>query len=370
MNRRFALARLGALASVAVGTAQMAGCAPVRRARDRDAMPLPSLVAPPDPPQALVAALRQAGSSAPALLALGEIHDNAVQHSLRLRWLELLLERGGRFGVAMEQLDAAHQDRIDALRAADARAGTPTDARALAQAGGFSFDGWDWRFYEPVIAWALRRGLPLIGANLANAQTASIARGQPHALAQAQPAGWRDADESRQQREIAEAHCGVLPASVLPAMARAQRARDATMAQALQRARVAHRMPVVLLAGNGHVRRDLGVPRYLADSGPAGAMLTVGFVERPVAGVDARAAGGPSPGPAQSPLPNSSPDSPAGAAASTRDAPPSLDDDPAGLYDWRVLTAPQPRPDPCAGLRERMGSGGRALIDRSRPVGQ
>ena len=339
MNRRLALARLGALATVAVGAAQMAGCALVRRARD--AAPLPALVAPPDPPQALVAALRQAGSGPPALLGLGEIHDNAVQHSLRLHWLERLLERGGRFAVAMEQLDAAHQDRIDALRAADARSGTPTEARALAQAGGFSFDGWDWHFYEPVIAWALRRGLPLIGANLANAQTAGIARGQPHALAQAQPAGWRDADESGQQREIAQAHCGVLPVSILPAMARAQRARDATMAQALLRARSTHRMPVVLLAGNGHVRRDLGVPRYLDGSGPAGAMLTVGFVERTAA-----------------------------LSASARDAAPSLGDDPAGLYDWRVLTAPQPRPDPCAGLRERMGSGGRALIDRSRPVGQ
>lgn len=142
MNRRFALARLGALATVAVGAAQMAGCAPVRRARD--AAPLPALVAPPNPPQALVAALRQAAGP-PALLGLGEIHNNAVQHSLRLHWLERLLERGGRFAVAMEQLDAAHQDRIDALRAADAHSGTLTEARTLAQAGGFSFDGWDWQ---------------------------------------------------------------------------------------------------------------------------------------------------------------------------------------------------------------------------------
>jgi len=185
-----------------------------------------------------------------------------------------------------------------------------------------------------VIAWALRHGLPVLGANLANAQTASIARGQPHELAQAQPAGWTDSDESSQRREISDAHCGVLPASVVPAMARAQRARDATMAGALQRALVAHRLPVVLLAGNGHVRRDLGVPRYLTGSGHAGPLLTVGFIERPASSA------------------------------------PTVTADPSGLYDWRVLTAAQARPDPCVGLRERMGSRGRALIDRAPPVGQ
>ena len=341
MNRRSALARFGVLASVAGGAAQLSACA--RAPRTGDGLPGSgqSPAAPPDPPSALVAAMRPARTDPPAVLALGEVHDNPVQHALRLRWLEVLLERGGRFAVAMEQLDAAHQDRIDALRADNVRTGTRTDARALAQAGGFSFDGWDWRFYEPVIAWALRERLPLIGANLANAQTASIARGQPHELTQARPARWSDSDETRQQREIAEAHCGVLPASILPAMARAQRARDLTMARALQRALAAHRMPVVLLAGNGHVRRDLGVPRYLADSGHTGVVLSVGFVERPLAEADA------------------------GASAA-----PSVGYDPAGHYDWRVLTAPQPRPDPCAGLRERMGSGRRALIDRARPVGQ
>ena len=338
MNRRHALTRFGALACLAGTGAQLAACAAAPR--PREASSFPTGMAPPGPPHALLAASRPTGTNSSAVLALGEIHDNAVQHSLRLRWLQILHERGGRFCVAMEQLDAARQDPIDAVRAASARTGAPVDARTLAQAGGFSFDGWDWVLYEPVIAWALRQGLPVIGANLANAQTAAIARNQPHELAQARPADWSDSDETRQQREIGEAHCGVLPGSILPAMARAQRARDATMAQAVLRALAAHRLPVVLLAGNGHVRRDLGVPRYLAERGHTGAVLSVGFVERPLA---------PEVG---------------------RDTAPSLVDDPAGHYDWLVLTDAQPRPDPCAGLRGRMGSGGRALIDRARPVGQ
>ncbi|MEO6031952.1 MAG: ChaN family lipoprotein [Burkholderiaceae bacterium] len=58
-------------------------------------------------------------------------------------------------------------------------------------------------------------------------------------------------------------------------MARAQMARDAVMADQVRR----HAgRGVVLLAGNGHVRRDLGVPRWLADIAPE-RVLTVGFVE-------------------------------------------------------------------------------------------
>jgi uncharacterized iron-regulated protein len=88
-------------------------------------------------------------------------------------------------------------------------------------------------------------------------------------------AAWREA----QQREIASGHCNALPASLLPGMARAQFARDAVMAEALRR----HASRgAVLLAGNGHVRRDLGVPRWLAGLDPA-RLWSVGFIEQDAA---------------------------------------------------------------------------------------
>jgi hypothetical protein len=110
-----------------------------------------------------------------------------------------------------------------------------------------------------------------------------------------------------------------MPAAALAPMARAQRARDAAMARALVEATRIHRMPVVLLAGNGHVRRDLGVPRFLGVAGHPGRTLAVGFVED--------AAGRGEPGP-----------------------------DPQGLYDWRVALPAIARPDPCESLRERFRS--------------
>jgi hypothetical protein len=58
-------------------------------------------------------------------------------------------------------------------------------------------------------------------------------------------------------------------------MARAQFARDAVMAGMLREHASGG---AVLLAGNGHVRRDLGVPRWLGGVAP-GRLLSVGFVE-------------------------------------------------------------------------------------------
>jgi len=83
-------------------------------------------------------------------------------------------------------------------------------------------------------------------------------------------AAWQAGQES----EIDAGHCHALPAEVWPRMARAQYARDAFMAHML-RERASR--GAVLLAGNGHARRDFGVPRWLALD-PA-RVLSVGFLE-------------------------------------------------------------------------------------------
>jgi len=78
-----------------------------------------------------------------------------------------------------------------------------------------------------------------------------------------------------QERAVDVGHCGALPPALLPRMAEAQLARDAVMAAVL---REHADNGVVLLAGDGHVRRDLGVPRWLAGVA-AERILSVGFIE-------------------------------------------------------------------------------------------
>jgi uncharacterized iron-regulated protein len=53
-----------------------------------------------------------------------------------------------------------------------------------------------------------------------------------------------------------------------------QRATDVSMAQALL-----DRVPSLLVAGNGHVRKDYGVPQVLSATMPTLRVTAIGFVE-------------------------------------------------------------------------------------------
>ena len=124
----------------------------------------------------------------------------------------------------------------------------------------------------------------------------------------AQPPAWTPAQEAALRQQIDEGHCGALPPSLLAPMAWAQRARDAALAASMVSAPAGAR--VVLIAGNGHVRRDTGVPHYL-QAAPTGGMVSIGFLERDVGG------------------------------ARVSESP----------YDEVWYTAPAERPDPCAAWR-------------------
>ncbi len=263
-----------------------------------------------EPSPAAVSAALVERMAAADLILIGELHDNVAMHRQRLAWLDLLADRVP-ITVAMEQFDADAQAALEAARA-EQRPGEPLPdrARRIAQAAGFRFDGWDWSLYGPVVELALRRDWPLVGANLSSAQTFAIARGQSHPLADRAPSAWGPQVEKAQSDAIEQGHCGLMPPSMLPPMVRAQRARDAQMAEALITARQGGRT-VVLLAGNGHVRRDVGVPLHLADMAGGARVLSVGLLE---------------PGEA-----------------------------PASPYDVIRVFPVQPRADPCRALRERFG---------------
>ncbi len=212
---------------------------------------------------------------------LGEVHDNPAGHRERLALLTRAVDAGWRPVIAMEQFDTDRQADIDR-----ARREAPRDAQHVIDLAAPARSGWDWSLYLPVIELALRYGLPLRAANLSGADTGKVVRGgyasvfdaaQLAALGLAQPI--EPSTQAAQEREIDAGHCGMLPAPLWPAMARAQFARDAVMAQVLREAGASG---AVLIAGNGHVRRDIGVARWLAPAEQV-RVVAIGFVEAPVA---------------------------------------------------------------------------------------
>lgn len=240
------------------------------------------------------------GDPAPhEFLLLGEVHDNPAGHAARLALLRERIEAGWAPAIAMEQFDRERQAELDtALRECQ-------DADCVIARAAPPKAGWQWPLYRPVIALALQHGLPLVAANLSRADASAVVKaGYAAALdAPTRSAFSLDAVPSGLQRAQEDAvqsgHCGQLPAAMLAPMARAQIARDVVMARAM----LAAGRDVVLVAGNGHVRRDIAVPHWLRRAGAA-RVRSVGFVE-----------------------------------AASRD------------YDATTLVAPVARPDPCAGLR-------------------
>ena len=181
------------------------------------------------------------------VLLLGEQHDAPAHQQLQRQAVQWLAARGALAALALEM---AEQGRSTAGLPRDASEADVQHALAWRDAG------WPWKTYRLVVMAAVRAGVPVLGANLPAARqreamrdAALDARLPPAALAE-------------QQQRVRDGHCGLLPESQIGPMTRVQIARDIAMADTVRAARQPGRT-VLLVAGNGHVHRALGVPLHL-----------------------------------------------------------------------------------------------------------
>ncbi len=219
------------------------------------------------------------------IVMLGEVHDNPEHHQQRATLLRQAVATGWRPAIAMEQFDRERQPDIER-----ARREKPHDARHVIQLAGSTADKargtWQWDFYLPFIELALEYNLPLVAANLSRADIGKIMKDGYASVFDAQSLQMLGLSkpvptdlQRAQELAIARGHCDALPPTMVPAMTRGQLARDAMMAAIVSQH--AHR-GVVLLAGNSHVNRDIGVPRWLNPVLLA-RTVAVGYLENPPA---------------------------------------------------------------------------------------
>jgi uncharacterized iron-regulated protein len=196
-------------------------------------------------------ALPPAGDSVPDAWLLGEQHDVTTHQLAHLHTIESLAARGELAAVVIEMAESGHSTAGLAPGASEADVRT-----ALA----WHDDEWPWKSYGPAVMAAVRAGVPVLGANLPRSDLRAAMKNT--ALDSA-----LSPDGLQIQRDaVREGHCGLLPESEIPGMARVQIARDRAMAQAVRSSAVPGRT-VVLLAGGRHVDEDWGVPKHLAGTG-------------------------------------------------------------------------------------------------------
>lgn len=191
--------------------------------------------------------------AAASRVLVGEQHDNPDHHALQRWLLQALDQQRPQGSLLLEMLEPAQQVKVDLVRQQDP---LPTD---LAKAIDWK-QGWEWKFYAPIVRQAFAEGYPLLSANLDRGEMAAVYRNPPRLSGSLSTA---PAVREALMTEVRDGHCGMLPQSQLPSMVAVQQQRDRRMAERL----LAAPAPSLLLAGGQHVRKDVGVPLHLLDLG-------------------------------------------------------------------------------------------------------
>lgn len=209
---------------------------------------------------------------------MGEIHTNPDHHRLQAEILQYMVDQGRRPAVVIEMISRAQQPVLEYFSA-----NPPNNADDIAKRLEWGKGGWpDFAMYKPLFEIALKNKLTLRAGNLEKSTVRRLGG----------RVGSKLSDDERSQlgldfpletetgkallKEIAAAHCNMLPETVLPLMVDIQRARDHVMASALLDP--ANKDGAVLIAGAGHTRLDWGVGA-LIDNGAPNRVLSLAFME-------------------------------------------------------------------------------------------
>lgn len=200
------------------------------------------------------------------VVLLGELHDNPRHHALRGQLIARIA--GVRTTVVAEHLPAPSKVVLGESMLADL------------EAAGFSAEGWGWPLHQSLFDGIRSLGLPVVGGNLPQGFSKQLMMKGEGALMPPLDKAYRQSalteDALRKlDADLVSGHCGKLPERYLAPMRLVQRATDISMANAL----LDHR-PSVLVAGNGHVRKDYGVPQVINALAPSLKISAVGFYER------------------------------------------------------------------------------------------
>lgn len=181
------------------------------------------------------------------VLLVGEQHDAAEHQHIEQEVISALAARGLLVAVALEMADAG------ASTAALKPSATEEQVRRALQ---WDHKGWPWRAYGPAVMTAVRAGVPVLGGNLPRADISATMADSRYDTRLSGPA------LKAQQQKIRLGHCLLLPEQQITPMTRIQIAKDISMAHTLEQLVVPGKT-VVLLTGNGHADRLLGVPQHL-----------------------------------------------------------------------------------------------------------
>jgi len=257
--------------------------------------------------------------AAHSIILLGEFHDNAHHHRARARLIEALGQAHKSqepFQLVVEQL------AMGSSVSPNTKVSTEALLAQLKEAG-FQDKAWGWPLHEPVFRAAFSQGMAVHGGNLVPGQSMKLFQQGESALPEKlqgllAKASLPAPNLQALDKALVDGHCGQLPDAMLEPMRLVQRATDLSLLVAATEHKAA-----IVIAGNGHVRKDFGIPSLLPALKTSPKLVTVGFLE-------------------------SDPSAKAGQSGSTASNGQARH---WAVYDYVWLTPPADREDPCKGFQ-------------------
>lgn len=205
------------------------------------------------------------------VVILGETHDNPRHHAVQAEAIEAISPSAVVWEMVTEE---------GAQRLAQTAASDPDELSRILR---WAESGWPpLSMYYPVFK---ATTAPVYGAMVPRkAARAALERGAATTLgADAALYGLTvplpaEEQAAREADQLA-AHCNAMPAEVLPQLVAIQRLRDAVLTRAILRAVDETGGPVVVITGNGHARKDRGVPTFLSRMRPGVRVFALGQSE-------------------------------------------------------------------------------------------
>lgn len=190
-------------------------------------------------------------------IILGEYHDSTPQHRLASQLLQDLHKERPQGSLLLEMLTIDQQPAIDKAYS------SPQTVDKLPKALNWQ-RSWDWNLYGQIVAQPFLLNYPLVATNLTKAEVKTLMQG-------AEPLkgylSTSDTIKAVLKARILKAHgldggeLDKADARLVDNMVAIQQFRDRRMAEKL----LSSPKPALLLTGNYHAQKSIGIPMHLAD---------------------------------------------------------------------------------------------------------
>ncbi len=185
-------------------------------------------------------------------ILLGEVHTHPDHHVLQAKAIDAMVSAGRKPSIVMEMLSqSSWKDQPQKWH----------KQSELQELANMLNDAWPWELYAPILSSVVRHQLNLYAGNISSEKL--------HAWSSQQASenikqtykryAYDETNFANLENSIIDSHCGYANDDHINFMSRAQMQRDRVITESL----LEIELPVVLIAGSGHVRNDYAVPMQL-----------------------------------------------------------------------------------------------------------